>query len=247
VATALDTVNLLRVFAGIVVLGYASYTDLVARRVKNEVWLALGGFGLVLIGADALLGELRWQFWLGSLGIIALAYVLWYVRLLYGGADAKAMMALALLLPYRPADHVGTWGLPSGEAFVPTALTTLTNGVALMVLFPLLFAAYNLLRGHVAVPAMFVGRKMGLEDAANSPVWIMEQVDETGAVKRRTFPRRDVDPKENAARLLEAGITEVWVTPKVPFMIPLTVGYLLALGVGDVVFQVVAKAMGVDV
>lgn len=245
-ATALDTVNALRVFAALVVLGYASYTDLVARRVKNEVWLALGGFGLVLIGADALLGELRWQYWLGALGIIVLAYVLWYVRLLYGGADAKALMALAILLPYRPADHVGTWALPSGFAPTPTALTTLTNGVALMVLLPVLFALYNLVRGHVAVPAMFVGRKMPLEDAANSPVWIMEQVDDAGTVTRRTFPRRDVDPKDNAARLMEAGITEVWVTPKVPFMIPLAVGYMLALGVGDVVFQVVALAMGVE-
>lgn len=246
-AGGFDTVNAMRVLAAVVVLGYASYTDLVARRVKNEVWLALGGFGLVLVGVDALLGELRWQYWLGALGIIVLAYVLWYVRLLYGGADAKAMMALAVLLPYRPAHHVGAWGLPVGEAFLPTALTTLTNGVALMVMLPVLFALYNLVRGHVAVPAMFVGRKMPLEAAANSPVWIMEHVDDAGQVRRRTFPRRDLDATANAARLHEKGVMEVWVTPKVPFMIPLAVGYLLALGVGDVVFQAVARAMGVEV
>ena len=35
------------------------------------------------------------------------------------------------------------------------------------------------------------------------------------------------------------GITEIWVTPKVPFMIPLLIGFLFSFIIGDILFYII--------
>src|SRR5207249_2480432 len=52
------------------------------------------------------------------------------------------------------------------------------------------------------------------------------------------FPRRDGNPSQEVARLRAAGIDRAWVTPQVPFMVPLLGGLLLAFFVGNVLLGV---------
>ncbi len=54
----------------------------------------------------------------------------------------------------------------------------------------------------------------------------------TGCGIRRRGTTGEID--EAFARIHALGEERVWVTPKVPFMIPLLVGFVLAFGVGDI-------------
>jgi prepilin signal peptidase PulO-like enzyme (type II secretory pathway) len=47
----------------------------------------------------------------------------------------------------------------------------------------------------------------------------------------------DVD--EELAEFEKQGITEIWVTPKIPFMIPLLIGFLVSFLLGDILLQLV--------
>jgi preflagellin peptidase FlaK len=239
-----DELGLLRFLLGAGFLLYASVLDLRTRRVPNNVWIAFGFLASLLFLADWLvLHRLGWIHLLIVAGLILLSYTLWYLHLLAGGADAKALMAISILLPI-PIDW--RWAdipLPPWSSPLPGALTVLSNSVLLFALAPLALLLYNLGRGSVSMPAMFLGYTMDLEAAADSFVWIIDRLDETGAKRQVLFPSRTSDEEydANIQRLRAAGIRRVWVTPKIPFMIPLLLGYVAAFLLGDVLFKVVTS------
>jgi len=154
--------------------GWAALRDVRTRRVPNWIWYVLGGLGLALLVTDlvrwaplsdpfARLQLLRVAVSLGF--VIPLAYVFWRIGG-FGGADAKALMALAVLFPtypayYPPLTLLGV-DLPPVLPAEPTvvgvfSLTVLTNTVLIGALFPLALAAKNALAGRFGL-AMFLAR-----------------------------------------------------------------------------------------
>ena len=111
--------DLLRLVA-VPVLGWAALRDVRTRRVPNRTWLPLVAVGVVALAWDGLLvaGTPEQRLFLLrvmlSLGLVApLGYVFWRVGG-FGGADAKAVMTLALLFPANPAYYLPA-GLRSEE------------------------------------------------------------------------------------------------------------------------------------
>ncbi len=165
--------DLLRLLA-VPLFGWAALRDVRTRRVPNRVWYVLGALGAVLLVADLA----AWYPYAGpfatlhliqvgaSLFFVApLGYVFWRIGG-FGGADAKALMTLAVLFPtyptyYLPQQFVAL-GLPPVLPAQPTAigvfsLTILTDTVLVGMAFPLVLAARNLAAGRVGT-AMFFGR-----------------------------------------------------------------------------------------
>lgn len=238
------TLDLLRLIVGGAFLAYAAALDWRTRRVRNAVWLALAAIGLILWPVEAfLLGDLEWLHVAIAVLVIAAAYVLWYVHLLAGGADAKAIMALAVLAPVPAAWTALGVDLPLLTSPLPPAVVTLANAVILFVAVPVVFFVMNLARGDVHLPTMLLGYKMRLDDAERRFVWVVDTIDDDGRLRRLVLPsKRTVEQHEtNLARLRAAGHDRVWVTPKVPFMIPLWAGFVAAYTVGDIVFGVVSR------
>jgi len=62
----------------------------------------------------------------------------------------------------------------------------------------------------------------------------MDKVSARGDNDLVRFPKRGGNPTEAIARLRAAGIDRAWVTPQIPFMVPLSGGFLLAFFVGNV-------------
>lgn len=272
-----------RFFIGGIILLYAIWTDMRERRVPNEVWLVTLALGVLLALYDWLRADPPVIYFLVTPVIMAVAYLLWRVRLLFGGADAKCIMSFALLIPYPPALVAGDgtqW--PHLFAFFPLAVTMLTNAVAFTLLVPLLYFVTNLFRGDLHPLAMWLGRRVPLERVFHEPVWVMEWVrpapgaaaeveegpslDETtedpelddeglpqidpatieGArIRLHYMPTRAGDYALNLARLRALGVEEVWVTPKVPFMVPLFFGFLTAWLAGDLIMSAVFWVTGV--
>ena len=157
----IDVARLLAVPA----FGWVALRDYRTRRVPARTWYPIAAFGLfaLLVEAALTIGEspafrfflVRTGFSVGLLVPLAFAF---YRMGAFGGADAKAMMVLAVFFPTYPLYEVAGVSLPLVVSNVGVfSLSVVTNGVLVGALFPLAIAARNLIEGRVS-PLMFVGR-----------------------------------------------------------------------------------------
>ena len=164
--------------------------------------------------------------------------LLYQFDLIKGGADAKALIALAIMFPtYPQGDGFPLIALPTemSDFFLPFPLLILFNAALLTLAVPLAMLALNLVRRDLRFPAMLFGYRMSLDDAQNRFVWPMERIVD-GERKMNYFPRSSDDAADELQELREAGADAVWVTPKVPFLIPITISVLVSVFIGNPFF-----------
>ncbi|WP_247730409.1 A24 family peptidase [Halovivax limisalsi] len=163
--------DLLRLLA-LPVFVWAAVLDVRTRRVPSEAWIPLGVLGAVLLvwdGWTAYAADVHtWQAFLlpaaTSLGfVVALAYLFWWFGG-FGGADAKAVMILAMVFPVVPSyELVGvTFPLAGGDELLPFSLSILANGVLVGLAVPVGLAIRNALAGRFT-PAMILGWPVSAE------------------------------------------------------------------------------------
>ncbi|MEA3189914.1 MAG: archaeal preflagellin peptidase FlaK [Thermoplasmata archaeon] len=230
---ALD-LQVVRVVAATGMLLGAAVLDLRARRVPNRYWLPFLGLA-VLLDAHAA-WTMGWEavqvpFVLAAL-VGGMFYAIWRVGL-YGGADAKGLMVLALLAPFPIVPWTGAF-LPIG---LPPALDAITNGTLLVLAFPLAMAAYNLARGNLAFPALLLGVPMDLDAAEARHVYPMQAAAPGGGLAWRYWQRAGGSRAEAYAALRAEGVQRVWATPKVPLLTFVALGWLAALAVGNLALR----------
>jgi hypothetical protein len=166
----------------------------------------------------------------GACLMFGLALLLFFLSLIAGGADAKALMTLAVLFPAAPAFA----GLPLihaptlAAAAVPFALAAFFNGAILLVLARLPVAPIvSLRRGEFRVPDSFFGAPKPVERINLEREWVLGAVID-GAFVRRLMPTHGThsdDRQKEALRFLaDRGDKTAFVTPKVPFMVYLLAG-----------------------
>ena len=168
VATLPDLLRLLV----IPVLGWAAWRDIHTRRIPNRVWpplVILGGLLLVWEAAQLFVfGNPGGQAFLIRAGIsllfvAPLGYAFWWFGA-FGAADAKAMIALAVLLPTFPTYALGGLELPIVDTTIGVfSLTVLTNAVILAVAAPVGLGLGNLLRGRIEPVVMFLARPVRID------------------------------------------------------------------------------------
>jgi preflagellin peptidase FlaK len=222
--------DVLRFIVGVIVLSYASYTDIKTRRAANYLWVILGVTGGVLLIIQYLLiGFTNYYYLIFIPVMIGFFYLMYQLRLLFGGADAKALMALAILVPLQPViDGLPLWGV----SFMPAPWSIFTNSVILFLVIPLTLLIYNLIRRDVKFPHFLLGYKMNVDKAKRSFVWPMERI--VDGKTRFSYMPREHNEDEVFERFKEMGLEEVWVTPKIPFMIPLLIGFIITFTLGDI-------------
>lgn len=234
-----DAAVAVRYLLGFAMLTGAIPPDLRTRRVPNAWWLPFAVMAAVLTLGDIIDTGRAWLPLALAYGIAivlcGLMYALWRLRL-FGGADAKALMVLAFLAPW-----------PSTEApvAIAPALDALANGSMLVIAVPLLTLAGNVLRGRFAFPAMLLGRPVPLAKARAAHVWPMQRVAEDGTVRWRYWQKAglpDLDLEYDA--LERAGLRTVWVTAKVPFLVPLAAGFALSWWWGNIPALLAARLVG---
>jgi len=97
----------------------------------------------------------------------------------------------------------------------------------------LLLGIRNALEGSYG-PRMFTEYRMPLDDVRGSFVWLAEDMEDGEVVRRRVMD--DVD--NSLSKLDDAGITDVAVTPMVPFVLYIAAGLLVVLLLGNPLFAV---------
>lgn len=209
--------------------------------------MVLVAIGVLWYQGEALAYDDRWIRVLHIPIMLFLAYLFYGFGLLHGGADAKALMGLAVLVPLYPVLD----GLPFIEnlepitLLLPFAFVVLMNSALMTLLVPLGMAIYNATRGDVG-GLMFFGYRLPLGQVKGRHVWLMEKVKD-GEVVTFLVPRRGEwkDTEEQLRQLRKKGRKRVWVNPKIPFMVPMWVGYLVSFVAGNLIFGFVGWLMGV--
>jgi preflagellin peptidase FlaK len=77
-----------------------------------------------------------------------------------------------------------------------------------------------------------MGYKVPIEIAKNSYVWPLE-----GFIDGKlhiSFIPHSFDTSEQISLFEKKGYKKIWVTPKIPFMIPLLIGFITAFSLGDI-------------
>jgi len=224
----------IRLITGTILLAYASYTDIKTRRAANMLWVIMGLIGVVLLIIQYLDSGFANIWYLAFIPImILLMYVFFQMRLLFGGADAKALMALAVLVPIQPV--IGPF--PLWESFLPGSWSIFANATILFLFIPLSLLLYNIYKRNLRFPHCLLGYVITVEQAKQSFVWPMEKI--KNGKRRLVYMPKNFDIDEELAEFEKLGVTDIWVTPKIPFMIPLLAGFITLFFLGDLLLQIV--------
>lgn len=235
-------------YASTSVLGRATLRDARAGSGMDRVvlfWYAISTVGVVggaiVYGSttpvDVLLNEgdplgVLWWKTLGVGAVILVIDLAWRFRLLHGGADAKALMWVALLFPSWSTVPL-TFSTVTQEATValPVALALLMWGGLAFFAIPVLMLVNNLMNGHVRtigdLRLAWHATRIPLEDVQQRHVWMltstMAMPDGTTQVVNTARAPRFTPSKDEVAQQVEElathGVTQVWVSMKIPLLV----------------------------
>jgi hypothetical protein len=177
------------------------------------------------------------------LAVVVLARALFEIGVLWGGADAKALMIAALLVPVFPVPFVYSPGAAYATlAYLPFAVSLLTNAALFSLAVPVFLAVRNLRRGEFSFPEGFLGYFLPVRDLPRRFVWVKDSAVPAG--RQDDAETSDDDARERAeiARELEAkGVRRVWVTPQVPLVTVMAAGAIAALLAGNVLLDIMLR------
>lgn len=221
--------------------------DLVISGVLIAVSIAI----LVLVPGKLGDGADPYPYIVGSVLTIALALLLYMGRFLHGGGDAKALMTLAVIFPIQPlGDGLPLLEVPQTmEILFPFALGVLINGAIITALAPLAFIVMSAARKPLRFPEALFGYPVPIDQVEKGQLWLMYEAEEGATdVTRRLWPRRSKAADEARARALallrERGEDRAYVSPKIPFMVPLLIGLVLAIFFGNILTGLIWALQG---
>ena len=262
-----------QVAVSVALLTYASWSDYKTREVSNRVWAIYAPIAVALAIPELLLYDSSKQlvFFGVSVGFtVGLAFLLFYSGA-FGGADSKALMCIAFALPFAPVALFTPFlagGLsPISQVIFP--VTIFSNAVLFAAASGIYMVLRNLVWHKKNSKKMFSGT-LAHESMLKKIVILITGYKVTVAKlkeKWHIFPMEDVDEGENAinrklvvipseegrdkiverlSNAVQAGKIDsyVWATPGLPMLIFITLGLIVALFCGDIVWLLVRFILG---
>ncbi len=261
-------IALIRTIVTLSFLLYASWSDYKTREVNNTLWIFFAPPAFALTFTELLFynPSILHLYGLCFALTSAFAITLFYLGG-FGGADAKALMCLALALPFfpekLPTPLSGQISIIS-KYFLP--FTVFSNSVIIAAATAIYIFAYNLIIHRKSGTALFE------EKYKNEPLWRKILVLITGykvpieklKEKWHYYPLEDIkekeenqlqrkliimpndDEREAIVERLAKAIEErkiqnrVWASPGLPMLIFITAGLIAALLFGDFVWMFVS-------
>ncbi|TGC09866.1 A24 family peptidase C-terminal domain-containing protein [Methanolobus halotolerans] len=249
--------ELLKVLVCMPFLLYACYADIKTRRVANEVWVAMFGVGYIFILYDLMMLGMPYL----VRNVLTFAFIFTFVYILFqlgafGGADAKVLMVISLIIPMFPDITIYGTQLPiNGVPLLGLfAFSVFGNSVILTVVVPVGLFIYNLLnnslKDNLKSPLyMFIGYQTPVSGLAEGHIRMIDSYSETDEGVNFGFSRSGTELTSNVIAELKGHLREgrindsVWVTPGLPFMVPITAGFITAVVFGDLIFYLTMQFM----
>jgi len=243
--------ELIRILLSLIFLLISSWYDYKFREVSDRIWLLFAPISFILtftqyyleftIKADYSI----FLFWLLSLGVtIPLSLLLFYLGF-FGGADAKALICLSFAMPAYPS--ISNAQFNSMLPIFPLAV--LVNAVFAASMLTLVVTCHNIIeylhvrgemfRGFEHEPgwkkmlAFITGIRINpkrLKDSYYIPLEYAVK-GESGEVTR--YLRVSPHIEEECPAHIEVFNGQIWATPGLPFLIFMTIGFVIALLLGD--------------
>jgi preflagellin peptidase FlaK len=217
-----------------VALAIGSWQDIKTREIDDRLWLVAGIAGGLLTVAEIATTP-AYPLVLAGFSIVltaVLAFGIYFLGL-YGGADAKALLVIALAMP------VNTFAASSLPIF-PLSVFGNSLVISLMII-PACLIANALMAGRGSlfagvkasalkkVAALFTGIKVSPETAKSVHFNLIEWPLPSGGSELKIFHK--VEEVDETKRFV-AGAKSVWVTVAIPMIVFFLGGFILAaLGV----------------
>ena len=199
----LELATILFCFACLV---YASWQDIKTRTIPNNFWLFMVLVALPFISYNIYTSRIPFltTLFYSFLFTFVLSY-LFFALNLFGGADAKVLICISLLIPV------------CNSQYLPFAIVVLINAVliSLVIVFVLFF--YNVLSLAISEPATL----------KNIKYWFVGYKTPTNKFVNAKHTKLLQPIKGNEE--------EVWVTPEIPFMVFITAGFVVAVFCGCII------------
>lgn len=222
-----QSIDFIRVTIALVMLGIATSSDIKKREISDIVWIIFGAAGAIMLIFSVDITEDLFRVGI-ALIVAPIALIIWRVGL-FGGADAFALIALAVIAP----------GMTVLGGTV-TPFTTLTNAVLLSIV-PMLVNAVrntillaskrNIFDGFEETKArkifaMFIGYR-----AANPKFgFSIERMQ--GKKKKLKLSIQHAESTQFCEK------KDTWITPGIPYMIFIAAGFVVQLVFGDILATV---------
>ena len=199
----------------------------------------------VLLGNETGLGALWWSTF-AVLPLIIMIDIAWRLRMLHGGADAKALMWVAILVPSWTTMPLSYSSATTDALFaLPPVFSLLMWGGFTFLAIPFILLFLNISRGHVRslgdLMLAWHASQLPRDRVAERHVWLLTTLIEKpdGSMEvyhRKRAPRRTPSDEELSAALLEleaADVQQVWVSQKLPLLVFLFPAILPMVLLGD--------------
>jgi len=235
--------DIYRVVFTLLVLAYAGYSDIRNRSVSNIVWLVMAGVSITFGGYCTVVQGMSFLIPLIFSATITIAISYIFFRLgLFGAADAKALICIAVLFPSPPEFTILSHHFPLFGASVPLvfpfALIVLLNATILALAVPIFLFFRNLhslgIKEFMRNAAMcFVAYRAKIDglrsDRFTRLTHTYEEID--GALTIRyslagTPLDSDTVQRLKACHREEKVAAEIWVTPELPFILFIALGFI---------------------
>lgn len=220
----------LRLFACFTMLAYSSYSDWKTREVTDKIWVIFSFIGIAFNSIELISNfsiDLLISISVSFSITFLISFALYYLGF-FGGADMKALTVLALLLPtYHPPNYL--------HPFI--SIISLTNGSFLVLILPIIFFMINagrFIRGK-DIFSGFEGERLWKKIFVCFLGYRVDKADEGHFLMSL---ERIVDNKKRFHISLlkdEEFVSgeDIWVTPGIPLMIFITLGFVSAVIFGD--------------
>jgi preflagellin peptidase FlaK len=263
-----------KVMLSLGILFYASWSDYKTREVSNRVWAYYAPLALVLSLLELVFyNSVNLPYFGLSFGVTALFAILLFYSGGFGGADSKALMCIALALPFAPTalfTPIITGAIsPLSQFLFP--LTIFSNAV----LFAAASGIYMILRNIIwhkktgnkmfegtlskeswgkKILVLITGYKFQVSKLKEKwhiyPMEDIEQAQDGTSLNRKLMVIPKDEGRDNILNRLSDAVETgkigpyVWATPGLPMLIFVTLGLIVALVFGDVVWVLVRSVLG---
>ncbi|MCS7365381.1 MAG: prepilin peptidase [archaeon GB-1867-035] len=257
--------DFLRIAISISLFLYASWEDWKTREITDKVWVIMTICGVILLTIEVTLisGIGLWLILvaISILFSIAIGFTLFYLDF-FGGADSKALIALSILMPLKPEIK---WFNIESHPFIPIAVfNNSVIGAALMAVGILTYNIARKLEGETLfedlkeeklwkkILVLLTGYKIPISKLKEKPfIYPLEKIEVIkGSIKREIKIRIGIttgeEELEKIFKIIENNrITgKIWVTPALPMLIFMTIGLLISIMYGDVIYLLLMSLKG---
>jgi preflagellin peptidase FlaK len=227
----------------LLILTYAGYSDIRKRSLSNIVWLVMMGVGMAFAGYCTVVQGMSFLIPLILPAIITGAVSYIFFRLgLFGAADAKALICIAVLFPSLPMFNIFSYHFPLFDMYIPTvfpfALMVLLSAAVLALAVPIYLLFRNLhslgLKEFMGNASMcFVAYRVNIDGLRNIRfARLTHKYDKIDGHLTRRYSLGGIPLNRATIGRLKAYHregkvgAEVWVTPELPFILFIVLGFL---------------------